>query len=54
MDSVRDIDAVVVGSAPDAFDGYHNKGQAVVEATGGLDKPFSRISSAVGRVLVSL
>ena len=41
--SVKDVDAVVVGSAPDAFDGYHNKGQAVVEAVGGLGRPFSRI-----------
>ncbi|MEM4416939.1 MAG: thiolase domain-containing protein, partial [Nitrososphaerota archaeon] len=39
----RDADAVVAGSAPDAFDGYHNKGHVVAEAVGALGKPFSRV-----------
>ncbi len=41
--TASDVDAVVVGTAPDAFDGYHNKGMIAVEATGGVGKPYSRV-----------
>ncbi|MEM0477037.1 MAG: hypothetical protein QXN77_01355, partial [Candidatus Caldarchaeum sp.] len=38
-----DVDAVVCGSAPDAFDGYHHKGLVAVEPSGAFAKPFSRV-----------
>ncbi len=40
---VNDVDAVVGGSAPDAFDGYHHKGLVAVEPAGAFAKPFSRV-----------
>lgn len=40
--SVDDIDAVVFGCAPDAFDGIHQMGENVIEACGAKGKPFIR------------
>lgn len=40
--TIDDIDAVVYGSAPDAFDGIHRKGENVIEAAGAKNKPFMR------------
>ncbi|MCL5961167.1 MAG: thiolase domain-containing protein, partial [Chloroflexi bacterium] len=37
-----DIDAVVFGTGPDAFDGMHMNGENVVEAAGAWNKPFLR------------
>jgi acetyl-CoA C-acetyltransferase len=39
----KDIDSVVIGSAPDAFDGVHMKGEYLLEGAGGIGKPTSRV-----------
>ncbi|MEM4573124.1 MAG: thiolase domain-containing protein [Candidatus Caldarchaeum sp.] len=39
----KDVDAVVAGSAPDAFDGHHHKGLLAAEPSDAFGKPFSRI-----------
>lgn len=41
----KDIDAVVYGGAPDAFEGIHMEGENVIEAAGALNKPFMRNST---------
>ncbi|MEM1942794.1 MAG: thiolase domain-containing protein [Candidatus Caldarchaeum sp.] len=41
--SFDDVEAVVAGSAPDAFDGYHHKGLLAVEPAAATCKPFSRV-----------
>jgi acetyl-CoA C-acetyltransferase len=41
--SHKDVQAIVTGSAPDAFDGYHHKGSVVVESFSGAGKPVSRV-----------
>ncbi len=38
-----DIESVVLGSAPDAFDGVHMKGEYLMDGAGGTDKPYSRV-----------
>lgn len=40
--SLGDIDCVVFGTAPDTFDGIHMQGENVLEAAGGLNKPYIR------------
>lgn len=37
-----DIEAVIFGTAPDAFDGIHMQGENVLEAAGGFEKPYLR------------
>jgi acetyl-CoA C-acetyltransferase len=39
----KDIESVVIGTAPDAFDGVHMKGEYLLEGAGGLGKPTSRV-----------
>ena len=39
---LADIDCVVLGSAPDAFDGLHMKGEYLSDGCGGWRKPFLR------------
>ncbi len=39
---IEDIDSVVMGSAPDAFDGVHMKGEYLLDGAGGWRKPYSR------------
>jgi len=39
---LEEIDTVVHGTAPDAFDGVHMKGEYLSEASGGWRKPFMR------------
>ncbi|MBI4668072.1 MAG: thiolase domain-containing protein [Elusimicrobia bacterium] len=39
---LSDVDAVVHGTAPDAFDGVHMKGEYLAEASGGWNKPYLR------------
>lgn len=39
---LSEIDAVVVGTAPDAFDGVHMKGEYLADGTGGWRKPVMR------------
>ncbi|MCS4539301.1 MAG: thiolase domain-containing protein [Thaumarchaeota archaeon] len=40
---IKEVESVVVGSAPDAFDGVHMKGEYLMEGAGGTNKPFSRV-----------
>lgn len=44
--TLQDIDCVVLGSAPDAFDGVHMKGEYLSDGAGAWRKPYMR--SAVG------
>jgi acetyl-CoA C-acetyltransferase len=41
--TLDDIEAVVVGSAPDAFDGVHIKGDYLLDGAGGSDRPYIRV-----------
>ena len=41
--TLRDIDCVVIGSAPDAFDGVHMKGEYLADGSGGVFKPTVRV-----------
>ena len=38
-----DIKSVVMGTAPDAFDGVHMKGEYLADGAGGYRKPYSRV-----------
>lgn len=40
--TLKDIDAVVHGTAPDAFDGVHMKGEFLADGSGGYQKPYMR------------
>jgi acetyl-CoA C-acetyltransferase len=39
---IEDIESVALGSAPDAFDGVHMKGEYLLDGAGGWRKPYSR------------
>ncbi|MFC1522953.1 thiolase domain-containing protein [Elusimicrobiota bacterium] len=39
---LKDIDAVIHGTAPEAFDGVHQKGEYLLEGSGGFNKPYLR------------
>ena len=39
----KDIESVVIGTAPDAFDGVHMKGEYLLEGAGGIGLPTSRV-----------
>ena len=39
---IDDIDAVCLGTAPDAFDGVHMKGEHLIAGAGGVNKPYMR------------
>ncbi len=41
--TIKDVESVVIGTAPDAFDGVHMKGEYLLEGAGGIDKPTSRV-----------
>lgn len=41
--TLRDIDCVVIGTAPDAFDGVHLNGEYLADGSGGFGKPVDRI-----------
>ena len=47
---IDDIDAVTLGTAPDAFDGVHMKGEHLIAGAGGTNKPYMRhfIGGATG------
>jgi len=47
---IGDIDAVTLGTAPDAFDGVHMKGEHLIAGAGGANKPYMRhfIGGATG------
>ncbi len=40
--TLKDVDAVVIGSAPDAFDGVHMKGEYLADGSGAWRKPCFR------------
>jgi acetyl-CoA C-acetyltransferase len=40
--SLKDIDCVTIGTAPDAFDGVHMKGEFLADGSGGYKKPVMR------------
>ncbi|HIC95342.1 TPA: thiolase domain-containing protein [Candidatus Bipolaricaulota bacterium] len=46
--SLQDIEAVILGSAPDAFDGIHKKGENLLDGAGGANKPYMRIFTGGG------
>jgi acetyl-CoA C-acetyltransferase len=39
----KDVESVVIGSAPDAFDGVHMKGEYLLEGAGGIGTPTTRV-----------
>ncbi len=41
--SLKDIDCIVIGSAPDTFDGVHMKGEYLADGAGGVGKPTMRV-----------
>ena len=40
---LRDIQSVVMGTAPDAFDGVHMKGEYLADGAGARNKPYVRV-----------
>ncbi len=40
---LKDIQSIVSGSAPDAFDGMHMKGEYLLDGMGGIGKPNQRV-----------
>lgn len=40
---LKDIDCVVIGSAPDAFDGVHMKGEYLAHGSGGIRRMVTRV-----------
>ncbi len=45
---ISDVDAVVHGTAPDAFDGVHMKGEYLLDGSGGTRKPYMRVYTGGG------
>jgi len=41
--TIKDIDCVVMASAPDAFDGVHMKGEYLLDGAGGKGRPYLRV-----------
>src|SRR5881397_4036222 len=41
--TLKDIQSVVSGSAPDAFDGVHMKGEYYLDGMGAIGKPHERV-----------
>lgn len=39
---LKDMDSAIIGTAPDAFDGVHRKGEYLSDGVGGWRKPFMR------------
>ncbi len=40
---LKDMESVVLGTAPDAFDGVHMKGEYLADGAGAFRKPYSRV-----------
>jgi acetyl-CoA C-acetyltransferase len=40
---IKDVDSVVLGTAPDAFDGVHMKGEYLIDGAGATRKPYTRV-----------
>ena len=45
---IADVDAVIHGTAPDAFDGVHMKGEYLLDGSGGIRKPYMRVYTGGG------
>lgn len=45
---LKDIDTVVCGTAPDAFDGIHMKGENLLDGCGGAQKTYMRVFTGGG------
>lgn len=45
---LREVDSVVMGSAPDAFDGIHMKGEYLLDGAGGVGRPNMRVYTGGG------
>jgi acetyl-CoA C-acetyltransferase len=45
---LKDMDSVVFGSAPDAFDGIHMKGENILDGAGGTNRPHQRVFTGGG------
>lgn len=45
---LREVDSVVIGSAPDAFDGVHMKGEYLLDGAGGVGRPNMRVYTGGG------
>ncbi len=41
--TLKDVDCVVIGSAPDTFDGVHLKGEYLADGSGAFNKPMTRV-----------
>ena len=44
----KNIDSVVMGTAPDAFDGIHMKGENLLDGAGAVGKPYVRVFNGGG------
>jgi len=51
--SLEDVDAVIFGSAPDAFDGIHKKGENILDGAGGVNKPYMRVYTGGGTAVMA-
>ncbi len=40
---LKDVDSVVMGTAPEAFDGVHMKGEYLLDGAGGVGRPYTRV-----------
>jgi len=45
---INDVDAVIHGTAPDAFDGVHMKGEYLADGSGGARKRYMRVFTGGG------
>jgi len=50
---LKDMESVVFGSAPDAFDGIHMKGENLLDGSGGTKKPYLRVFTGGGTAVFS-
>ena len=50
---LKDMESVVFGSAPDAFDGIHMKGENLLDGAGGTKKPYVRVFTGGGTAVFS-
>ncbi len=41
--TLKDVDSVTLGTAPDAFDGVHMKGEYLSDGAGAFHKPYTRV-----------
>ncbi|MCH8275087.1 MAG: thiolase domain-containing protein [Armatimonadetes bacterium] len=51
--TLADIDAVILGTAPDAFDGVHKKGEWLLDGAGGVGKPYMRVYTGGGTAVMA-